>query len=154
MGQKRWTIGITHLIKSPFDPELKAFSEFADIVYFSGRDADEYNAKQLERLDAMLVWTPLIGKTVAEKLSKCRILVRYGVGYDKIYLNALAQQDIAFSNNPEYGPEDVADTAMTMLLALQRRIIEHGLRACTYQHEWQENHLSSMRHCCVRNCTT
>lgn len=150
MAQKRWIIGITHLIKPPFDPELKAFNEFADIVYFSGRDADEYDRSQLERLDAMLVWTPVIGKAVAEKLSKCRILVRYGIGYDKIDLNALAQQGIAFSNNPEYGPEDVADTAMAMLLALQRRIIEHDVRARTYQREWQENHLSPMRH--SRHC--
>lgn len=73
--------------------------------------------------------------------------MRYGVGYNKIDLNSLAQQSIAFFNNSEYGPEDVADTAMGMLLALQRRIIEHDLRAHTYQHEWHENQLSPMRHC-------
>ena len=150
MAQKRWTIGITHLIKPPFDAELKAFNQQADIVYFSGLDARDYDAAEMRRLDAMLVWTPAIDESIAAKLEECKILVRYGVGYDKIDLAALAQQGIAFSNNPEYGPEDVADTAMAMLLALQRRIVEHDCRARTYRDGWQENHLSPMRH--SRHC--
>jgi D-3-phosphoglycerate dehydrogenase len=79
-------------------------------------------------------------------LRRCKILVRYGVGYDKIDRAALERAGIAFSNNPEYGPEDVADTAMAMLLALQRRIVEHDSRARAYRDGWQENHLSPMRH--------
>lgn len=150
MAQKRWTIGITHLIKPPFEAELEAFNQQADIVYFSGRDAHDYDATEMQRLDAMLVWTPAIDETIAAKLAKCKILVRYGVGYDKIDVAALARHDIAFSNNPEYGPEDVADTAMAMLLALQRRIVEHDCKARTYREGWQENHLSPMRH--SRHC--
>ena len=151
MAQKRWNIGITHLIKPPFDPEQEAFAQRADIVYFSGRDAHEYNAAELQRLDAMLVWTPLIDAETVAQLTQCKILVRYGVGYDKIDRGALAQRGIAFSNNPEYGPEDVADTAMAMLLALQRRIFEHDSRARGYRDDWQENLLSPMRH--SRHCS-
>ena len=35
---------------------------------------------------------------------------------------------------------------MAMLLALQRRIVEHDCRARGYRDGWQENHLSPMRH--------
>ena len=38
----------------------------------------------------------------------------YGVGYDRIDILALVEAGIAFCNNPEYGPEDVADTTMAM----------------------------------------
>jgi lactate dehydrogenase-like 2-hydroxyacid dehydrogenase len=146
MTTNRWTIGITHLIKPPFDPELEAFGGNLDIVYFAGRDAAAYAPEELQRLDAMLVWTPRIDAATVAQLNRCKILVRYGVGYDKIDRSALAARDIAFSNNPEYGPEDVADTAMAMLLALQRRIVEHDSRARAYHDGWQENHLSPMRH--------
>jgi D-3-phosphoglycerate dehydrogenase len=150
MVQKPWTIGITHLVKPPFEPEQKAFSNRAEIVYFGGRDARDYDAVQLGRLDAMLVWTPTIDESTIAELTQCKILVRYGVGFDKIDRDALAKQGIAFSNNPEYGPEDVADTAMALLLALQRRIVEHDMRARAYSDSWQENHLSPMRH--SKNC--
>jgi len=146
MTQKRWVIGITHLIKPPFDPELEAFDGNVEIVYFAGRDATGYAPEELQRLDAMLVWTPQIDAATVAQLTRCQIMVRYGVGYDKIDLSALADREIAFSNNPEYGPEDVADTAMAMLLALQRRIVEHDSRARGYGDSWQENHLSPLRH--------
>ena len=150
MAQKLWSIGITHLVKPPFEPEQEAFSNRADIVYFAGRDARNYDAARLQQLDAMLVWTPTIGESTIAELTQCKILVRYGVGFDKIDLGALAKQGIAFSNNPEYGPEDVADTAAALLLALQRRIVEHDMRARGYSDGWQENHLSPMRH--SKNC--
>lgn len=150
MAQKRWTIGITHLIKPPFDPEQAAFSNHADIVYFDTRDETAFAHSQLNQLDAMLVWTPAITETTIRHLERCKILVRYGVGYDKIDLDALTQRGIAFSNNPEYGPEDVADTAMAMLLTLQRRILEHDIKARGYIDSWQENHLAPVRH--SKNC--
>ena len=143
---KRWTVGVTHLVKPPFEPELEAFDGNAEIVWFESRDAHDYATDDLRRLDAMLVWTPVIDAATVRTLTNCRILVRYGVGYDRIDLDALAASGIAFSNNPEYGPEDVADTALAMILALQRRIVEHDCRARTYRDEWQENHLSPLRH--------
>lgn len=143
---QHWTVGVTHLVKPPFDPELEAFDGHADIVWFDSANAADYAADDLQRLDAMLVWTPAIDASTIAQLTRCRIMVRYGVGYDKIDLDALARRGIAFSNNPEYGPEDVADTAMAMILALQRRIVEHDARARTYGAQWQENHLSPMRH--------
>ncbi|MDH3858164.1 MAG: NAD(P)-binding domain-containing protein, partial [Gammaproteobacteria bacterium] len=71
---------------------------------------------------------------------------RYGVGYDKIDIATLERRGIVFSNNPEYGPEDVADTAMAMLLSLQRRIPEHDTKARGYTDSWQENHLAPTLH--------
>ena len=146
MAQQRWRIGITHLIKPPFDPEQAAFAQRADIIHFDSGDERAFDAAQLRRLHALLVWTPSIGSATVRQLEHCKIVVRYGVGYDKIDLDALAQRGIAFSNNPEYGPENVADTAVAMLLALQRRIVEHDAKARRYTDSWQENHLAPLLH--------
>jgi lactate dehydrogenase-like 2-hydroxyacid dehydrogenase len=146
MQNKKWTIGVTHLVKPPFDPEQQAFSNQAEIIYFDTRDENQFDKSDLEKLDAFLVWTPSIGVQTARHLTKCKILVRYGVGYDKISRDVLSEHGIAFSNNPEYGPEDVADTAMALLLALQRRIVEHDCRARNYDGSWQENHLAPVKH--------
>ena len=146
MRNKKWTVGVTHLVKPPFDPEQQAFSHKAEIIYFDTRDENQLDKSGLEKLDAFLVWTPSIGIQTVKHLKKCKILVRYGVGYDKIALEVLSENGIAFSNNPEYGPEDVADTAMALLLALQRRIVEHDFKSRNYNGSWQENNLGPVNH--------
>ncbi len=135
-------VGVTHLVQPPFQPEMAALGGDIEVVYFNTRDEEEFDPGELQRLDVFLVWTPGITTATIDLLKNCRILVRYGVGYDKIDRQALSRAGIAFSNNPEYGPEDVADTAMAMLLGLQRKIYEHDWAARSYRDSWQENHLS------------
>ena len=146
MNKRDWTIGITHLIKPSFDPENAAFQGRADFVYFPSRHEADFPMGALPPLDAFLVWTPSISVNTINQLSNCKIIVRYGVGYDKIDLTGLDRAGIAFSNNPEYGPEDVADTAMGLILALQRRLVQHNALAKGYSDTWQENHLTPMLH--------
>ena len=137
-------IGITHLVKPPFSPEQEALGNNVEFIHFDSRHEDGFSATDLERLDAFLVWTPAISNKTIQHLKNCKILVRMGVGFDKIDIAALSTAGIAFSNNPEYGPEDVADTAMGLMLSLQRRLYEHDQNAKGYQQGWQEHHLSPM----------
>lgn len=145
MSAKRWTIGITHLVKPPFTPESTAFDGEAEFIHFDQRDESGFDPAMLRKLDAFLVWTPAITGATRRHLERCRILVRYGVGYDKVDIDELGRGNIAFSNNPEYGPEDVADTALSMILPLQRRVLEHDRRARGYGSRWQENLLTPTR---------
>ena len=145
-SEKIWNIGITHLVKPPFDPEAAAFKSNAKFHFFDSRNEENFDHELLRKLDAFLVWTTGITQQTIDNLKKGRILVRYGVGFDKIDISALNHAGIAFSNNPEYGPEDVADTAMALLLALQRKILQHDIGCRGYQGSWQENHLSPVHH--------
>ena len=134
-------VGVTHLIKPPFDAEMAALGSDTEFIHFDSRDESSFDPAALNRLDLFLVWTPKITRVTIDNLKKCKMLVRYGVGYDKIDREALSTANIAFSNNPEYGPEDVADTAMAMLLGLQRQIYRHDHQCRGYHGSWQENHL-------------
>ena len=104
MNKRDWTIGITHLIKPSFDPENAAFQGRADFVYFPSRHEADFPMGALPPLAAYLVWTPSICVNTINQMKNCKIIVRYGVGYDKIDLTGLDRAGIAFSNNPEYGP--------------------------------------------------
>jgi C-terminal binding protein len=57
------------------------------------------------------------------KLPRCRAVVRCGVGYDRIDLEAAGKHGIVVCNVPDYGTEEVADHAILMLLAIARRLI-------------------------------
>lgn len=70
---------------------------------------------------AILLWHDLtLTDRCLARLKKTRLVVRMGVGFDNIDVNAAAARGIAVGNVPDYGTEDVADAALGMTLALLR----------------------------------
>ncbi|WP_436644307.1 C-terminal binding protein [Microbaculum sp. FT89] len=59
---------------------------------------------------------------VLDRMSKCRVVVRAGVGFDNIDLQAAGERGIAVCNTPDYGTTDVADHAIALTLAFLRGI--------------------------------
>lgn len=136
-----WQVGITDRIAPPFDLEAQGFGSPAAFRGLNWRPGGQITPAMVARLDAILWWSPVLDERVADLLARsgCRIVVRYGVGYDKVNLAALAQHGIAFANNPDYGCEEVADSAVAMLLGFMRRLFEHDTLARTYTATWQDN---------------
>jgi D-3-phosphoglycerate dehydrogenase len=58
-------------------------------------------------------------------LERCRIIVRAGVGFDHIDLDAAAEAGIPVCNTPDYGTSEVADHAIGLMLALRRGIVSY-----------------------------
>lgn len=140
-GPRRWQVGVTDKVRPPLDLEDKGLHGTADLHFFDASTEADLLRQPLEDLDALLIWTPHLGPETAARLATggCRIVVRYGVGYDRIDRTALARHGIAFSNNPDYGCEEVADTAVAMLLSLLRRVPAHDVLARGYRDTWQGN---------------
>src|SRR4051812_5941808 len=87
------------------------------------RDPANLPQGALESADALLVWHEFpINAAVVSRLSKCRIIVRAGAGFDHIDLAAAGAAGIPVSNTPDYGTSEVADHAIGLLLALVRGI--------------------------------
>ena len=73
--------------------------------------------------DALQVWHEVpIDKSLLTKLDRCRIIVRCGVGYDHIDLEAAGGAGIPVCNTPDYGTSEVADHTMGLMLTLVRGI--------------------------------
>ncbi|MGK9236134.1 C-terminal binding protein [Inquilinus limosus] len=73
--------------------------------------------------DALLTWHELrIDQSVIDKLARCRLIVRAGVGFDHIDLAAAGAAGIPVANTPDYGTSEVADHAVGLMLALLRGI--------------------------------
>ena len=72
----------------------------------------------------MLVWHDFeYTSEIISKLSRCKGIVRVGVGFDNIDLEAASQKGIVVSNVPDYGTNDVADHTWALILALERGIL-------------------------------
>ena len=51
-----------------------------------------------------------------------RAIVRYGVGYDNIDIDYCKNKKIIVANTPDYGVDEVSDSAIGMILYLTRKI--------------------------------
>ncbi len=85
--------------------------------------SEEQLIGKVESADALILYHELsISRTTIERLEKCRLIVRGGVGVDNVDLQFARQQGIPVANVPDYGSEEVADTALTMALSLARGV--------------------------------
>ncbi|TQX84107.1 MULTISPECIES: C-terminal binding protein [Rhizobium] len=145
MGQlKKYVVGITdHMIGTP-DLEAEVLGSDVEIDFFGTTDEMLFDPNRLARLDALMVWGARLGARSIAHLARCRGVVRYGVGYEKIDLAALDSAGIPFANNPDYGTEEVADHAIAMIMSLHRRLWEHDARARGYTSGWQIHSLTPL----------
>lgn len=144
MTEKKYVVGITdHMIGSP-DLEAEVLGQDVEIDFFATTDDTKFDPDRLAKLDALMVWGARLGSRSISNLHRCRGVVRYGVGYEKIDLAALAKAGIPFANNPDYGTEEVADHAIAMILSLHRRLWEHDARARAYTSGWQVHSLKPL----------
>jgi len=74
--------------------------------------------------DAILNSAAKISRTVIQRLKRCRIIVRYGVGVDTVDIPAATERGIIVANVPDFCWDEVADTTMTHILACVRRLVK------------------------------
>jgi D-3-phosphoglycerate dehydrogenase len=89
--------------------------------------------------DALLIYHAIarIGEFSFARASRCRCVVRAGVGYDNVDVDAATRHGVIVCNVPDYGTEEVADHAIMFLLALARRLVSshQAIRGGTWNYQ-------------------
>lgn len=73
--------------------------------------------------DAVLNTYAKITSTAIREMTRCRIIARYGIGVDNVDVKAASQRGIVVTNVPDYCVDEVSDQALTLLLALERKVV-------------------------------
>ena len=86
--------------------------------------AEVFSAEQLSDIRAMITagGTPLPA-AMMDMMPSLRAIVCYGTGYDGVDLAAAAQRKITVGHSPAANASAVADLAVTLMLAVTRRIL-------------------------------
>jgi len=102
--------------------ETAVIQDAAEVKTYLCNDERDFIGEILDA-QALIVWhnIPITAATM-ERLHQCRALVRNGVGYDSVDIQAAARCGIAVCNVPDYGTEEVADHAVALALALCRQL--------------------------------
>lgn len=82
----------------------------------------EVLANEGQDCDAMIVSYAPITAEVINDLTKCKVIVRAGIGVDNIDLEAVSRKGIMVANIPDYCQNEVADHAMALFLSCVRKV--------------------------------
>ena len=112
---------LTDYVWESLDVEKKLLDGLAHLVALKTRTPDEFIGEASD-CDALLnTYAGPITAEVMERMPKCRIIARYGIGVDTIDLDAATRAGIIVTNNPTYCIDEVAEHTMALLLACARK---------------------------------
>lgn len=89
--------------------------------------------------EVLLVWHAHIDEEYVKQTPNLRGVQRYGVGYDTLDIPFLQSKGILACNNPDYGTDEVSDTALAMIMNIARGVSLYDAKARAFYHNWQEN---------------
>ncbi len=134
----KFDVVITDFIKDDLEPERRILDDIATVEALDARTEDDLVGR-IERVDAIILYHELtLTRRTLERLEKCKLIVRGGVGVDNVDGPFCRQRGIPVANVPDYGSEEVADTAIAMTMALARGVhvlnsrLKAGLKPWSY----------------------
>jgi D-3-phosphoglycerate dehydrogenase len=94
----------------------------AELVAGHCADQDELISKAEDAEVIWLEWVPPVDAYVLQALPHCRLVMRWGAGYDQIDVKPATKLGVAVANAPDYCTENVAEHALALLLAMTRGV--------------------------------
>ena len=117
----RFRVILTDMIEDDLGPERGVFGDHAEVVAIKAKEEIDLFG-HIEDADGLLIYNVPFTAACIERLTKCKAMVRCGVGYDNIDGAFARSRGIPLANVPDYGTEEVADSAIGLMLSLTRGI--------------------------------
>jgi C-terminal binding protein len=113
---------IADFIADDMQTERDILGDIADLVALDANSESDLAGRVEDAAGIMLYHNIVISKDTIARLTQCKLIVRCGVGYDNVDWRFARTRGIPVANVPDYGTEEVADSAIGMALALARGI--------------------------------
>jgi C-terminal binding protein len=117
---KPFKVFVTDFITEPLDIERNILGDIADVTPLGAQGEADLDG-QLRDADAVMVYHFVtMRQATIEQLEHCKLIVRCGAGFDNIDHAFARSRGIPVANVPDYGTEDVADSAIGLVLSIAR----------------------------------
>lgn len=118
----RFRVVVADFIADALTAERELLGDIADVEALNAHAEAELVGK-VETADALMLYHNItISRATIERLRNCKLIVRCGVGYDNVDWRFARARGIPVGNVPDYGTEEVADSAIALTLALVRGV--------------------------------
>ncbi len=122
-----FVVAVTDYVFASLEPEQRVLAPLGVELRPGQCKSEEEIIELTQGADAVLNCYAKMTARVIEKLDRCKIIARYGIGVDNVDLGAATRAGILVTNVPDYCVDEVSDHALALLLALARRIVPaHG----------------------------
>jgi len=121
MEKNKFKVVITECDHGSIEEEKTEFGRIGAELIFAQIKGEEELIRVCKDADGLLIQYALLTREVLQQLPKCKVIGRYGVGVDSIDLRAATDVGIIVANVPDYCVDEVADQALSMILALIRK---------------------------------
>jgi D-3-phosphoglycerate dehydrogenase/C-terminal binding protein len=118
----RFRVVVADFITDELRPEREVLGDIADLITLNANSESDLVGK-IEDADAVMLYhNIIISKETIARLTRCKLIVRCGVGFDNVDYRFARERGIPVGNVPDYGTEEVADSAIGLMLAMTRGI--------------------------------
>lgn len=102
---------------------------------------------QIGDADVLVVNMVKFSRDVIEDLRSCKLIIRHGVGYDNIDVDAATDHGIQVCYVPDYCREEVAEQAMMLLLLCRRKFTrqQESLEVSVRKGQWDFSGVGAIR---------
>ncbi|HPA59249.1 MAG TPA: C-terminal binding protein [Synergistales bacterium] len=118
----KYSVFMTDSIFPDTDIEEKELASIDATLTLSSRQDPSTYLEEGKDCDAMLVVYAPVGADVIEGLTRCKVIVRTGIGVNNIDIEAASRKGIMVANVPDYCIDEVADHTIALFLSGVRKI--------------------------------
>jgi D-3-phosphoglycerate dehydrogenase / 2-oxoglutarate reductase len=126
MDLKHCRVLVTPTSYGNYDPRLKTELEatVGEVIYNpTGKPLSSAEvASLLPGVDGYIAGLDEIDRPALEKADRLKVIARYGVGVDRVDLEAAREKGILVTNTPGANSSSVAELALALMLALARQL--------------------------------
>ncbi|KGP72826.1 C-terminal binding protein [Pontibacillus yanchengensis] len=115
------------------DYEYDTLQPEREVIERAGGELVAYQCKTEEEVieacrdaDGILTQYSQITASVIEEMERCKVIARYGIGYDSVDVRAATEKGISVCNVTDYCLDEVADHTLALLLSSARKVAEQN----------------------------
>lgn len=112
-----------------YKPEQQVFDELVpdEAIVYSGADFEKDMDRYAAEADAVICQISIpMTREVVSRLSKCKVISVYGVGYDNVDVKAASEKNIKVTNVPDYCTEDVSDYVIAAIYHCNKTLLRYA----------------------------
>ena len=118
-----------------------------DFYYYQMRDAAPSDLiKKFKDADIVLTNMADFSAEVIDELENVKVLLRHGIGYEKVDVEATTRNGIIFANEATASSDDVAEHAIMLILETfrKKKLQDKVLKRWIYTREWSSEDIYPM----------
>ncbi len=131
---ERPKVVITDCDQGSIEEERAVFSKLGADLDWAQISGEEEMVSRCHDADGLIIQYAFFTRWVLERLPRCKVISRYGVGVDTIDVQVATELGIIVANVPDYCVDEVSDHTLALFLSLVRKVtlLDRSIRSGTW----------------------